>query len=446
MKALSGYVSSRATPAHGSTRRTVAVIAYKASADAVSKTATLVVMIVAARTLPAPDFGVLALAMTTGWLLSVASDAGLPLDLSKQIARTATDGARPPFALVRDTMRLRLAFAAVAALAGAAAGAALVPRSWLPAFVLVVLAQLLNATLETLAHAFRGLGRSEVDASVSLVQRSVGAVAACTVLAMWPSLLWVGVALIAPPALALAVSSIVAWRLTAHDASGTGPNPLRARFAREIAPVGVAIVLSALYFRCDVYFVSRWHGLETVGMYNAAFRIVEALRLLPAAVMAVMFPLFCQSRSWSPLTGVLWALGPAAVILAALVYIGAAPVMTTMYGDPFGAAAPALQLLALSIPLFFVNYALTHQVIAWDGQRAYLRITAAALVANIGANLLLIPTGGMQGAAIATLLTEVVVAAGCGWALLRGRPDRRGKPALGRPVALEVPRASGEGL
>jgi O-antigen/teichoic acid export membrane protein len=422
------------------------VIAYKASADAASKAATLFVMIAAARALPAPEFGVLALAMTTGWLLSVASDAGLPLDLSKQIAQAVADGTRPPFALVRDTMRLRLALAAGAAVAGAAAGAALVPRSWLLAFVLVVLAQLLNATLETLAHAFRGLGRSEVDASVSLVQRSLGAGAACTVLALWPSLLWVGVALMVPPAIALVVSLIVAWRLTAHDASGTRPKPLRARFAREIAPVGIAMVLSALYFRCDVYFVSRWHGLETVGMYNAAFRIVEALRLVPAAVMAVMFPAFCRSRGWSPLAGVLWALGSAAVVVAAIVYMGAAPLMTVIYGGPFGAAAPALQLLALSVPLFFVNYALTHQVIAWDGQRAYLRITAAALAANIGANLLLIPTGGMRGAAIATLLTEVVVAAGCGWALVRGLPDRRGARTRRRTVALDVPKASEEGL
>jgi O-antigen/teichoic acid export membrane protein len=81
------------------------------------------------------------------------------------------------------------------------------------------------------------------------------------------------------------------------------------------------------------------------------------------------------------------------------------------------AAAPALSVLAAALPFFFVNYALTHLVIAWDGQRAYLGVTAAALATNLIANTLLIPDGGMRGAAVATLLTEVVVSAGCVWAL-----------------------------
>ena len=85
--------------------------------------------------------------------------------------------------------------------------------------------------------------------------------------------------------------------------------------------------------------------------------------------------------------------------------------------DLFAAAAPALRVLALALPLFFLNYALTHQVIAWDGQRAYAMITAAALVANIAGNMLLIPSQGMVGAAWSTLFTELVVTSGCVMAL-----------------------------
>ena len=80
----------------------------------------------------------------------------------------------------------------------------------------------------------------------------------------------------------------------------------------------------------------------------------------------------------------------------------------------FGAA-----ILSLALPLFFLNYALTHQVIGWDGQRAYLSIAAAALVANIAANLMLVPTRGIAGAAIATVVTEIVVTAGCAYVLWR---------------------------
>ena len=49
----------------------------------------------------------------------------------------------------------------------------------------------------------------------------------------------------------------------------------------SVAPSG--IVLSALYFRIDVFLVQLWSGTEAVALYNAVFRLVEALRLFPAA-------------------------------------------------------------------------------------------------------------------------------------------------------------------
>ena len=86
-------------------------------------------------------------------------------------------------------------------------------------------------------------------------------------------------------------------------------------------------------------------------------------------------------------------------------------------------------MLALALPLFFVNYALTHQVIAWQGQHAYLAITLVALIANLVGNLTLIPTHGMVGAAASTLVTEIVVSAGCLVALARiGRPITEPSP------------------
>ena len=61
-------------------------MAYKATADVLSKAVTLLVTVAAARVLAPQAFGLLALAMTTGWLLGVASDAGLPLYLARALA------------------------------------------------------------------------------------------------------------------------------------------------------------------------------------------------------------------------------------------------------------------------------------------------------------------------------------------------------------------------
>ena len=97
----------------------------------------------------------------------------------------------------------------------------------------------------------------------------------------------------------------------------------------------------------------------------------------------------------------------------------ARPLLALVYGQPYAAAGDTLRVLAFCVPFFYVNYALTHQLIAWEGQRAYLAITAAALAANLAGNAWLIPGGGMIGAATSTLATEAVVCAGCLVALNR---------------------------
>jgi len=189
------------------------------------------------------------------------------------------------------------------------------------------------------------------------------------------------------------------------------------RFVRDVLPLGLGVLMSALYFRIDIYFIERWHGLEAVGGYNAVFRLVEAARLLPAAVMAVTFPLLVKSAT----TGLVRRIGAwltlAGTALALASVVGAPAIVTTVYGVPYAYTAPAFAVLALALPLFFLNYALTHQVIGWDGQRAYLLIAVAALAANLAANVLLVPARGMVGAAIATVITELVVTAGCVLAL-----------------------------
>jgi len=117
----------------------------------------------------------------------------------------------------------------------------------------------------------------------------------------------------------------------------------------------------------------------------------------------------------------------AGLALAIVCAFGATTIVPLIYGQPFLYTASAFAILSLALPLFYLNYALTHQVIGWDGQRAYALIATIALVANVAANALLVPSRGIVGAAIATVLTELIVTAGCLLALanLRLEPSPR---------------------
>jgi O-antigen/teichoic acid export membrane protein len=193
-------------------------------------------------------------------------------------------------------------------------------------------------------------------------------------------------------------------------------------FRRDIFPIGAGIVLSALYFRIDLFLVQILDGTESVALYNAVFRLVEALRLFPAAVLAVALPFLFRATGIRPLAGVSIGITLFAVVASSFLWATADWSIPFLYGPRYAGAVPAFRILVLAFPLMSLNYALTHQLIGWDRQRAYAAICGLALVVNIAINARLIPALSINGAAWATVWTEVFLTIGCGaaiWSRLR---------------------------
>jgi len=184
-------------------------------------------------------------------------------------------------------------------------------------------------------------------------------------------------------------------------------------FRRDVWPIGAGIVLSSLYFRIDVFLVQLWAGTEPVALYNAVFRLVDALRLFPAAVLAVALPSLCRAADLRPLARVAAPITGFAIAATAAGWLAAGWLIPLLYGARYAGAVPAFRILLLAFPLLSLNFALTHQIVAWNGQRAYAAICALALVVNIALNARLVPASSIEGAAWATLGTELFLTAGC---------------------------------
>jgi O-antigen/teichoic acid export membrane protein len=84
----------------------------------------------------------------------------------------------------------------------------------------------------------------------------------------------------------------------------------------------------------------------------------------------------------------------------------------------FEQSIPALQILAPSVVLLFVNNAFIYTLTAINRQLDFTRLALFTLAVNLALNLLLIPTYGYLGAAAASTITEAALFAG-GWWLLR---------------------------
>lgn len=401
--------------------RAAQLVTYKAASEVAGKAAILAVLILSARLLPTAEFAVLSLATTLGWLVSIASDFGLQLFLGRAITRTST-----PAAVLWPLFRVRLRAASVALLLVGLMASVLAPSGFLLAFIFVAAAPLISSVAEFLNYAYRGLGRSELESGLSVAQRLAALVLAAAGLYLAPTVLAVGVALTASALGALGASLIIAHRITrssVHDSAE--PDPLTwSTWMRDVAPIGVGLVLSALYFRIDVFLLERWSGLDAVAHYSAVFRLVDAMRLAPAAVLTVVLPRLFGSRDPRFARRLASGLTAFAVCVTLVLWPIAPWLVSAAYGAAYAGAAPILQILLLSFPLLTLNYSLTHQLIGWDQSRAYALCCLAALAANLALNAWLIPSAGAIGAAWATLGTEVVVTVTCLAALYRAQTSR----------------------
>ena len=378
---------------------------YKALADVTARGALFIVTLLAARRLSPWEFGVFGLGTTLGWMLAVATDFGVQMHLARAVAQAPGDAR----AMLARWWRVRLITSALGlgllVVALTAFGAR---RTLAVPVVLLALVYAVTSLVELINYFYRGLSRSDIESTLTLWQRVATLALGIGALLWRPSVAVLAAALLVPPLAALTWSARFAMR----DGPANAPPP-EDSFIHDVFPIGLGIVLSALYFRVDVLLVQLWLGTEAVAGYTAVFRLLDALRLFPAAALAVVLPTLCRADDLRPLVQVSVAVTAFAIIAAALLWALSDRVVTLAFGEHYRTAVPAFRILALAFPLLSLNFALTHQLIGWNRQHSYAVIAGAALFANLALNAWLIPALSIEGAAWATLGTELCVTSGC---------------------------------
>ncbi len=196
------------------------------------------------------------------------------------------------------------------------------------------------------------------------------------------------------------------------------------RLAGQTPVFALSSICATLYWRIDVFLLSRLRGMAEVGCYTAAYRVLEMAILPSQALSQAALPRLASQAAQAslpvppaPLGWLAVLTAPAALGVTAL----AGPLLQALYGEGFAAAAPALAILIwTALPYGWYRYQAA-VLVAAGRQRVDLGINAALLVLNVGLNIVLIPRYGAAGAAAVTLVTALVYGAAqriC----LRGRP------------------------
>jgi len=278
---------------------------------------------------------------------------------------------------------------------------------------------------EYFGYVFRGLRRVELDAALTLLLRLFVFAFGFASLLLRPSVNGVAVAYLIGNCLAALLGYIWLRRRFFKPALRT-KRSANVALLRQALPLGGAILFSIVYTRTAVFLLDALSGSTAVGEYGVALRLTEPLALVPAALMAAVFPAiahtlaqqgYAATRSLRLKTiGLLALFG---LLIAAGGWLLGPWLIHFLYGNQYAGSTLALQILALAALPTFINYALTHFLVARRQQRLNLIFNAVIFVVNLLLCWWLIPRFGPGGAALAIVLSEVMLLTLCTVALSR---------------------------
>jgi O-antigen/teichoic acid export membrane protein len=193
-------------------------------------------------------------------------------------------------------------------------------------------------------------------------------------------------------------------------------------------PFALTGIIAMAYRRLDVLLLSTWQGDVAAGQYGGAYRLWEAVGMIPSSLLDAMFPemarLATGKEGLARLRSLLRRGGPLLTIgglsLSATGFALAGRLVPLVLGpaETYAPSIAAFRILVWAAPATFLYLLGGHILYALGRQR---RVTGSMLlvaVVNLGLNLLVIPRWSVPGVSGVALLTAWLL---CGMLLARAR-------------------------
>lgn len=410
-------------------------------AQIVATPLSLLVNVVAARTLGPDDFGQIYLAMTFAAFAFLFVEWGQTATLTAMVVKE-----RPRAGEILASglgLRACLLPAVVIGLFGICWLLGY-PRSFLVVLGLVLLTAMCTTVSTACQDVFRGFERTDLGATSYVAWQLL------TAAVVVPTLLLGGrlhAFLLAQAGCAL-IGALVLLRCLALVGI-TGVRPRRQTIKVLLATGTTFLVFNlvlALQTNIDAVFLSKLASAESIGWNAAARKLVGLLTFPATALIGALYPTLCRlhlddagafgATARSALRMTVLAAMPVALGCALFPGIG----IDLFGGRSYGPAQDNLRIMAVYVLLMYISMPTGATLVACGRQRAWTIVQFACVVVSVIFDPLLIPwfqnhTGnGGLGVCVTTVGSEVLMVAGGLWLLPRGVLDR----SLGRTFGAVV--------
>ncbi|KKR21823.1 MAG: Polysaccharide biosynthesis protein [Candidatus Moranbacteria bacterium GW2011_GWA2_39_41] len=186
-------------------------------------------------------------------------------------------------------------------------------------------------------------------------------------------------------------------------------------FLKESMPMGVATIITFAYFKMDTILLSVMKTGSDVGIYNAAYKVLENITFFPAMIAGLVMPILAHSifinrDRFEEISNKTFKVF---VILVVPLVVGvlflADDVIRLIGGAGFVESGQVLRILVFALAFIFFGQFFNTLLIVGNLQKRLMWTLGIAAVANITLNLIFIPKFSYTAAAYISAITEFIV-------------------------------------
>lgn len=183
---------------------------------------------------------------------------------------------------------------------------------------------------------------------------------------------------------------------------------------KKMWPITISIIFNVVYLKGDTVLLTLFRTQTEVGIYGAAYRVIDIFTQLAMLMMGVILPLlaYAWSRNLKKEFRLRWQQAFDSLMLFALPITVATIILATkmihlVAGDKFISAGTPLQILIIAVFGVYLGAVFGHTAVAINRQKQTMWIYISDAVLTLTGYLIFIPKYGMYGAAWMTVFSEL---------------------------------------
>jgi len=363
-----------------------------------------------ARYLGPENYGILNYAVAFVGLFSFISALGIDAILSRELVKYPEKRDE----LLGTSFRLKLIGGIIALILCIMTAFLLKTSSIIRLLIILFSFSFIIQALNVISIYFQSEVKSKNNVKATLFATAISSVLKVAVILLNKGVIWIVVVFVFD-SVWLSLGLVSAYKKHGLKIKVWKFNKILARgLLKDSWPLMLAAAAGFVNLKIDQVMIGNILGTYEVGLYAAAVKITEIFYFIPNIFCFSLFPAIVNAKKVSldfyrsRLKNFYLLMAGVSLLIALPVFFFSKLIILTLFGKAFALSVGILKIYVWSSIGLFMGWAINYYLISENMIRTIFVSNLVAMIVNVVLNLILIPRIGLNGAALATLVSYCV--------------------------------------